>query len=515
MNAPTKNVLLVIMDGWGWREEEDANAVRLAKTPVVDSLWERYPHTLIQASGPWVGLPDGQMGNSEVGHLNLGAGRVVYQDIVRIDRAIRDGSLFKNAVLIEAMDRVRARGALHVMGLLSDGGVHCHQQHVYALLKMAKERGVRDLFVHAILDGRDTAPHGGERYVRELEERMRAEGVGTVATVVGRYYAMDRDKRWERTRRAYDLFTLGEGARAESAAEAIRRSYDAGVTDEFVEPVAIGSETPPRGLVRDGDSLVFYNFRADRARQITHAFTDEDFAGFERRARPRVHYVGMARYEDSLDLPCVFQPESRQDLLVDTAAAHGKATLRIAETEKYAHVTYFFNGGEEHEYPHETRVLIPSPKVATYDLKPEMNAAEVTDALIREIRSDRHDYIVCNFANPDMVGHTGVLAAAIKACETVDGCVGRVLEAIDPTRWAVIVTADHGNAELMVDPATGGPHTAHTTNPVPCILVDPDYRGALIEDGSLRDIAPTILNYMGVARPAAMTGRDLRVAVPA
>ncbi|HXV14349.1 MAG TPA: 2,3-bisphosphoglycerate-independent phosphoglycerate mutase, partial [Candidatus Krumholzibacteria bacterium] len=428
-------------------------------------------------------------------------------------RAIRDGSFFANPALVEAMDRVRARGALHLIGLLSDGGVHSHQQHLYALLKMAKDRGVKDVFVHAILDGRDTAPHGGERYLRELEERMRAEGVGSIATVVGRYYAMDRDKRWERTRRGYDLFTLGEGAAAASAAEAIGRSYDAGITDEFVEPVRVGSG--PRGLVGDGDSVVFFNFRADRARQITHAFTDEPFAGFERRARPRVHYVGMARYEDTLDLPSAFAPESRRDILVDTASANGKATLRIAETEKYAHVTYFFNGGEEHEYAGETRVLIPSPKVATYDLKPEMSAAEVTDALIREIRSDRHDYIICNFANPDMVGHTGVLAAAIKACETVDACVGRVMDAIDLARYAVIVTADHGNCELMIDPATGGPHTAHTTNPVPCILVDPDYHGALIEGGSLRDIAPTILDYLGVARPSGMTGRDLRATRPA
>ncbi len=505
----TKKVVLLIMDGWGWREETEANAVRLAKTPVVDGLWARYPRTLIEASGPWVGLPDGQMGNSEVGHLNLGAGRVVYQDIVRIDRAIKDGSLLANAALVEAMERVRTTGALHLVGLLSDGGVHSHEQHLYALLKMAKQRGVPRVFVHAIMDGRDTAPHGGEGYLRALEDRMRAEGVGSIATVVGRYYAMDRDKRWERTQRAYDLFTLGEGAVAASAAAAIRRSYDAGVTDEFVEPVLVDRA----GLVRDGDSVVFYNFRADRARQITHAFTDATFAGFERRAHPRVHYVGMARYQETLHIPTVFAPESRTNILVDTAAAASKTTLRIAETEKYAHVTYFFNGGEETEYPGETRVLIPSAKVATYDLKPEMSAYEVTDALVKEIRSDRHDYVICNFANPDMVGHTGVLAAAIKACETVDACVGRVLEAIDLDRTAVVVTADHGNAELMVDPATGGPHTAHTTNPVPCILVDPSYRGKLIDGGSLRDIAPTILDYLGVARPREMTGRDLRADV--
>jgi len=305
------------------------------------------------------------------------------------------------------------------------------------------------------------------------------------------------------------LFTVGEGTTANSAVEAIRRSYDAGVTDEFVEPVLVDRD----GLIHDGDSVVFFNFRADRARQITRAFADQAFAGFERRAYPHVHYLGMSRYEEAFAVPCVFAPESRFDILVDTASSHGKRTLRIAETEKYAHVTYFFNGGEETEFAGETRVLIPSPKVATYDLKPEMNAAEVTDALIREIRSDRHDYIICNFANPDMVGHTGVLAAAIKACETVDACVGRVLEAVDLDRYALIVTADHGNCELMVDPATGGPHTAHTTNPVPCIVVDPDYKGKLIEGGSLRDIAPTILDYLGVPRPKEMTGRDLRADV--
>jgi 2,3-bisphosphoglycerate-independent phosphoglycerate mutase len=505
-----KKALLIIMDGWGWREETEANGVRLARTPVFNRLWETFPRTLIQASGPWVGLPEGQMGNSEVGHLNIGAGRIVYQDIVRIDLAIRDRSLFDKAALVAAMERARKSGALHLVGLLSDGGVHSHNTHLYALLEMAKARGVREVWVHAIMDGRDTSPNGGERYLRELEGRMREIGVGAVATVVGRYWAMDRDKRWERTKRGYDLFVRGEGARAGSAAEAIRASYAAGVTDEFVEPVAIAPGGTPRGLVRDGDTVMFYNFRADRARQITHAFTDEAFAGFDRGERPRVHYVCMSRYEEVFDLPVVFPPESRHDILVDTAAAAGRKTLRIAETEKYAHVTYFFNGGEEEAFPGETRLLIPSPKVATYDLKPEMSAAGVCDTLIREIRADRHDYLVCNFANPDMVGHTGVIPAVIKACETVDACVGRVLDAVDLSRYAVIVTADHGNAETMIDPATGGPHTAHTTNPVPCILVDPDYHGRLIEGGSLRDLAPTILNYLGIPLPAAMTGRDLR-----
>jgi 2,3-bisphosphoglycerate-independent phosphoglycerate mutase len=506
----TRKPILIIMDGWGWREEKEANAVRLADTPVFDRLWAEYPRTLIQASQKWVGLPAGQMGNSEVGHLNIGAGRIVYQDIVRIDQSIEDGTLFTNPVLLSAMDHGRS-GALHLMGLLSDGGVHSHQNHLHALLDLAKRSGVREVFVHAITDGRDTAPHGGREYLRRLEEHMRAIGLGRIASVIGRYWAMDRDRRWERTRKAYDLYTRGEGARASSAAEAIEKSYAAGVTDEFVEPVAIVPANSAPSVVRDGDAVIFFNFRADRARQITRAFMDDDFPGFERAVRPRVHYTCMSRYDETFTFPVVFAPESREHILVDTAVAAGKKTLRIAETEKYAHVTYFFNGGEESPFPGETRLLIPSPKVPTYDLQPEMSALGVCDALIKAIRDDRHDYVICNFANPDMVGHTGVLAAAIKACETVDECVGRVLDELDPDRHVAIVTADHGNAETMVDPVTGGPHTAHTTNPVPCILVDPSYRGPLIDDGSLRDLAPTMLDYLGVPLPAEMTGRDLRV----
>jgi 2,3-bisphosphoglycerate-independent phosphoglycerate mutase len=400
--------------------------------------------------------------------------------------------------------------ALHLVGLVSDGGVHSHQNHLHALLDMAKRAGVRDVSVNAITDGRDTAPHGGREYLRRLEEHMEKIGLGRIATVIGRYWAMDRDKRWERTQRAYDLYTRGQGAKARSALEAIENSYQAGVTDEFVEPVAIVPDGTEPVTIRDGDAIIFFNFRADRARQITRAFVDDDFSGFERKPRPRVHYTCMSRYDEALTLPVAFSPESREHILVDTTAAAGKKQLRIAETEKYAHVTYFFNGGEENPFPGETRLLIPSPKVATYDLQPEMSASEVCDTLIEEIRADRHDYMVCNFANADMVGHTGVLAAAITACETVDACVGRVLEVLDPARHVAIVTADHGNAELMVDPVTGGPHTAHTTNPVPCILVDPAYHGALIDEGSLRDLAPTILNYLGVPVPAEMTGRDVR-----
>jgi 2,3-bisphosphoglycerate-independent phosphoglycerate mutase len=507
--SDTRKPILIIMDGWGWREEKEANAVRLARTPVFDRLWRDCPHTLIEASQKWVGLPMGQMGNSEVGHLNIGAGRIVYQDIVRIDESIADGSFFQNPVLLDAMQAARGH-SLHLIGLLSDGGVHSHQRHLHALLDLARDAQLRDAFVHAITDGRDTAPDGGAKYLSLLDDHMRSIGLGRIATVIGRYWAMDRDKRWERTKKAYDLYTRAVGARVASADHAIQASYDAGVTDEFVEPVAIVPDGHDPVTIRDGDVIIFFNFRADRARQLTRAFTDDAFSGFERNPRPRVHYTCMSRYDESFTLPVVFPPESRQEILVDTATRAGKKTLRVAETEKYAHVTYFFNGGEEIPFEGETRLLIPSPKVATYDLQPEMSAREVCDTLIREMRGDQHDYLVCNFANPDMVGHTGVLPAAIKAVETVDECVGRVLEAMDPARYVAIVTADHGNCELMVDPVTGGPHTAHTTNPVPCILVDRDYRGELIGDGSLRDLAPTILNYMGVERPAEMTGRDLR-----
>lgn len=508
--SDTRKPILIIMDGWGWREEKEANAVRLAHTPVFDRLWRDYPRTLIQASQKWVGLPMGQMGNSEVGHLNIGAGRIVYQDIVRIDESIKDGSFFKNPELLDAM-RAAQGHALHLMGLLSDGGVHSHQNHLHALLDLAKQSGVRDVYVHAITDGRDTAPNGGRKYLERLEAHMQSIGLGRVATIVGRYWAMDRDKRWERTQRAYDLYTRGQGERCENAVEAIEKSYAAGVTDEFVEPAAIVPDGKEPLTIRDDDSVIFFNFRADRARQITRAFTDDDFQGFERNPRPQVHYTCMSRYDESFTLPVVFHAESREDILVDTASKAGKKTLRLAETEKYAHVTYFFNGGEEIPFEGETRLLIPSPKVPTYDLQPEMSARGVCDTLIREIKGDQHDYLICNFANPDMVGHTGVLEAAIKACETVDECVGRVLDAMDHSRYVAIVTADHGNAELMVDPITGGPHTAHTTNPVPCILVDDAYQGELINDGALRDLAPTILNYLGVPRPAEMTGRDLRV----
>jgi 2,3-bisphosphoglycerate-independent phosphoglycerate mutase len=497
------------MDGWGWRDSEDGNAVRRANTPVFDGLWERYPHTLINGSGRYVGLPEGQMGNSEVGHLNLGAGRIVDQEIVRIDKAIEEGSFFEKPALVDAVEAGR-EGALHLVGLVSDGGVHSHQEHIYALVRMAKRHGLGRVYVHAILDGRDTPPHAGVEYLEKLGGVLREVGVGRIATVVGRYYCMDRDRRWERVKRAYDMLTLGEGERATSFVDAVRASYDRDVTDEFVEPVVMVDGGDPVGLIRDGDSVIFFNFRADRAREITTALTREDFDGFERRAFPRIKYTCMTQYDATFDLPVVFPPVRHKNILAEVAAAAGKKSLRIAETEKYAHVTYFFNGGVEKEWPGETRILIPSPKVATYDLQPEMSAEAVCEKLIEEIEADRHDYIVCNFANPDMVGHTGVLEAAVEAVETVDACVGRIVDVLDLEKYVAIVTADHGNADEMVDRRNGGAHTAHTTNLVPCILVDPDYRGALIEDGSLRDIAPTMCNYMGIEIPEEMTGSDLR-----
>jgi 2,3-bisphosphoglycerate-independent phosphoglycerate mutase len=507
-----KRTLLIIMDGWGLREETEANAVRQASTPVVDRLWQEYPHTTLVTSGRSVGLPEGQMGNSEVGHLNLGAGRVVYQDIQRISRAIENGEFFQNEVLLDAMKNVRKGGRLHLMGLVSDGGVHSLQAHLNALIDMAGRHNIENVCVHAVLDGRDTSPTGGVGYLGDLQQTLRGRGTGRIATVMGRYFCMDRDKRWERTKRAYDAFVSGTGKQAPDPLAALRESYDMDVTDEFVEPiVVVDDKGEPLGEVTDGDVIIFFNFRADRARQISRAFTDADFEGFEREPCPNVRFYCMTEYDRTLGLPVIFQPVRMTDILGEVTAAAGLRGLRIAETEKYAHVTYFFNGGEETSFSGEDRVLVPSPKVATYDLQPEMSANEVTDKLVALLDENRHDYIICNFANPDMVGHTGVLEAAVKAVETVDTCVGRVIDALDLDKDVVIVTADHGNAEMMIDPTTGGPHTAHTTNPVPCILVDRHYKGELITDGSLRDIAPTMCNYLGVSVPEAMTGRDLRV----
>ncbi len=500
-----KPVTLIIMDGFGESEKTEGNAVAAAKTPNIDRLKSSYPFTTIGAAGLDVGLPPGQMGNSEVGHLNLGAGRVVFQDYTRINLAIEDGSFFRNPVLIEAMDGAKERGsALHLLGLLSDGGVHSHNAHLYALLKLAKERGLERVWIHAILDGRDVPPRSALGYFRELEEEIRSIGGGKVATVAGRYYSMDRDRRWERTELAYRAMTSGQGFRADGPKEAVRAGYGRGEDDEFLKPTVVDAE----GLVEDGDSLIFFNFRPDRARQITKAFVNPDFCEFERE-KIDVQFVCMTQYEESIPSPVAFPAEYLKDTLGEVVSRAGLRQLRIAETEKYAHVTFFFNGGREEASPGEERVLIPSPKVATYDLKPEMSAFEVTDAVVEKIKEGVYDLIVLNYANSDMVGHTGIFDAAVKAVEAVDQGVGRVVSEVLARGGAVLLTADHGNAEQMEDPSTGQRHTAHTTNPVPFVLIMGGERAKLRKGGILADVAPTVLDLLGLKVPGAMTGRSL------
>ncbi|GAB4176813.1 MAG: 2,3-bisphosphoglycerate-independent phosphoglycerate mutase [Geothermobacteraceae bacterium] len=502
-----KPLALVILDGWGQADCTPTNAVCQASTPVLDRLFAEFPHTLIGASGEDVGLPAGQMGNSEVGHLNIGAGRIVYQDLTRISKAIADGELSRNPVLCQAIDSVRGSGGkLHLFGLLSDGGVHSHNSHLYALVRLARDRGVKDICIHAFMDGRDTPPQSGAGYLKELELELEQIGAGRVATVMGRFYAMDRDNRWDRVERAWLALTRGEGAPVASSAEAIESAYAAGQTDEFVEPRVI----QPAATVTDGDAVIFYNFRADRARELTRAFNQADFDGFDRGAVPKLAaWVCMTEYDETFDLPIAFPPESLKDILGEVLARAGKRQLRIAETEKYAHVTFFFNGGVEVAFENEKRVLIPSPKdVATYDQKPEMSAWEVTEAVVGEIESGSHDVIILNFANPDMVGHTGVLDAAIRAMETVDACLGRVVEAVLGAGGELLITADHGNCEKMTD-EKGQPHTAHTANPVAMLLVSDRFRQALLRKGILADIAPTMLAMLGLNQPEAMTGKSL------
>jgi len=504
-----RRVGLIVLDGWGLRESRDGNAVALARTPVFGDLWEKYPRTTLDASGRAVGLSEGQMGNSEVGHLNLGAGRVVKQDILRIDESIEDGSFFE----IEALDRAAAyakeRGTtLHLMGLVSDGGVHSSLEHLVALLELARRQGVSPVAIHAFTDGRDTSPTGGVGYLTELERAIDEKRVGVLATVVGRYYAMDRDKRWERTRIAYDALTMGRAdVVTRNPIEALGKSYEREITDEFVKPIVV--EGAPR--VTDGDAIVFFNFRADRARQLTRAFTDPAFDGFDRDPLRDLHYATMTRYDETFDLPVAFAPKDLRDVAADVWEREGLSSLRIAETEKYGHVTYFFNGGREAPYQREDRILVPSPKVATYDLQPQMSAPEVTDRLVASFADGGHDVFVLNFANPDMVGHTGSLEAAIRAVETIDTCLGRVVEAFRESApdGALLILADHGNAETMVA-QDGSPHTAHTTNPVPCLLVSREFRGRLRRGGALCDAIPTLLAIQGIERPDEMTGRDLR-----
>jgi len=502
-------VVLVILDGWGLNDSGTGNAVSQARTPVMADLLAQWPHAHLSASGRDVGLPDGQMGNSEVGHLNIGAGRIVYQDLTRISLAIEDGSFFNNPALSAVCAQTAAsKKKLHLLGLVSDGGVHSHINHIDALVHMAKQAGVEQICIHAFMDGRDTPPSSGRGFLAALEQRLEPLGAGKVATVTGRYWAMDRDNRWDRVERAYRALVEGIGKPAASAVAAMEQAYAAGQTDEFVEPSIIGTPT----TIDDGDGVIFFNFRADRAREMTRALTFSDFDGFVRRKVPQLaSYVCLTEYDETFDLPVAFATESYPDILADVIAAAGLKQLRIAETEKYAHVTFFFNGGVERAWPGEERVLIPSPKeVATYDQKPAMSAYEVTDEMVKRVNSGNYQFIVLNFANCDMVGHTGVLTAAIEAVETVDTCLGRVVEAVVAAGGSLLITADHGNCEQMAD-ASGQSHTAHTSNPVPLILVDPQRAKQPLADGILADLAPTVIELLGLKKPSAMTGRSLLV----
>lgn len=504
-------VVLTILDGFGHSSVTEGNAVFHARKPNFDRLMSEFPNTLIEASGPWVGLPEGQMGNSEVGHLNIGSGRVIHMDVTKIDLMILNGEIFENAVLKAACGHARG-GRLHLMGLLSDGGVHSHITHLFALLEMAKREGLTDVAVHCFMDGRDTPPHSGAGFIEQLQRKMAEIGTGRIATVVGRYYAMDRDKRWERVEAAYNAIVLGDAARSGDALEAVKQSYESGVTDEFIKPVTIvDGKGEPAGLIRDGDTVLFFNFRADRGRELTMALRDPTLERPSRARMPkRLHYVTMTQYDKTFGVPFVITNEPPEKTFGAILSAHGLKNLRTAETEKYPHVTYFFNGGIEKPYAGEERELVASPKVATYDLQPEMSARGVCDAVVKAIESGSFDAIIVNFANPDMVGHTGVFEAAVKAVETCDECLGRIYAVLKDRNGAWIVTADHGNAETMIDPVTRGPHTYHTTNPVPLLIASAE-RPPLRKGGSLRDIAPTMLGLMGIPKPPEMTGEDLRV----
>ena len=508
-----KPTVLMILDGYGLNDETKGNAVAEGNTPVMDKLMAEYPFVKGNASGMAVGLPDGQMGNSEVGHLNMGAGRIVYQDLTKITKSIQDGDFFENKALLAACENVKANdSSLHLMGLMSDGGVHSHTEHVFGLLELAKKQGIEKVYVHCFLDGRDTPPASGKEYVEKLEAKMKEIGVGAVASVAGRYYAMDRDNRWDRVEKAYNALVKGVGETAESAAAGIQASYDNDVTDEFVLPTVVVKDGAPLATIKDNDSVIFYNFRPDRAREITRTLCDDDFNGFDRGARVKTTFVCFTEYDITIGNKLVaFVKDEITNTFGEFLAKNGLKQARIAETEKYAHVTFFFNGGVEEPNEGEDRILVKSPKVATYDLKPEMSAYEVCDKLVDAIKSDKYDVIIINFANPDMVGHTGVETAAIKAIEAVDECVGKAVDAIKEVDGQMFICADHGNAEQLIDETTGEPFTAHTTNPVPFILVNADSAYKLREGGCLADIAPTLIELMGMEQPAEMTGKSLLV----
>ncbi len=512
MNRKPECVILIIADGWGLSATVEGNAIAQAKTPVIDRLFQRYPHATLQASGLAVGLPEGQMGNSEVGHLNMGAGRVVYQDLTRISKSIADGTFADNQVLKESMKKInRAGGSLHLMGLFSDGGVHSHLEHLKALLEMAANRGLSRVFIHAFLDGRDTPPSSGKQYLEDFQRYLDGLGTGRVATIMGRFYAMDRDQRWERVQPAYETMVGGRGRIAENVSAAIDAAYEAGETDEFVKPTVLVDKQGQAAVIHDGDGIIFFNFRADRAREITRAFTEKDFDAFDRgQALSLSSYVCFSEYDASFDLPVAFPPEELKNVLAEVVAAAGLRQLHIAETEKYAHVTFFFNGGREKPFPGEDYCLIPSPReVKTYDEKPQMSAHEVAVEVLRRLEMKKYRLVILNFANGDMVGHTGNMTAAIQAIEAVDACVGQVVDKTMDFGGVAFFTADHGNAEQMLTPE-GEPVTAHSTNPVPCIVVGESFVGRRLRDGgSLADIAPTILEIMGLAIPEEMTGKSL------
>ena len=503
-----KLTMLMILDGFGINKNEKGNSIKLANTPNIDKLMKTYPITEIHTSGLDVGLPEGQMGNSEVGHTNIGAGRIVYQELTRITKSIEDGDFFGIPELVKAIENCKKnKSKLHIMGLLSDGGVHSHIRHLYALLELAKRKDFEDVYVHCFLDGRDTPPASGENYISELEKKMAEKGIGKIASICGRYYAMDRDKRYERIKKAYDALVNGIGNKENTAIQAIEKSYQEEKFDEFVEPTVICTNNEPVAKIEENDSIIFYNFRPDRAREITRAIVDEKFDGFERKYF-KTYFVCFTQYDETMpNVEIAFKPEKIENTFGEYISKKGLTQLRIAETEKYAHVTFFFNGGEEKQYKGEDRILVPSPKVPTYDLKPEMSANEVTEKVIEAINSKKYNCIILNYANPDMVGHTGNLEATIKAIETIDNAVGKVVKEIQKQNGVLIITADHGNAEQMIDNKTGEPHTAHTTNPVPLILIGME--NIELKQGKLADIAPTMLDIMGLEKPEEMTGNSI------
>ena len=506
MQAQKKPLVLTILDGWGFSSVTEGNAIAAARKPTYDLLLRKYPNTLVQTSGPSVGLPAGQMGNSEVGHLNIGAGRVIYMDVTRIDKMIASGEFFNNPVLLESMRHAQAH-RLHLMGLCSDGGVHSLLTHLYALLEMSKKQNVEQVFVHCFMDGRDTPPESGAAFIAQIQKEMRRIGAGKIASVSGRYYAMDRDKRWDRVERAFSAMVLGNGQKSDDPEAAMKRSYEHGVSDEFVEPVTmVDAHKQPVGLIRDDDACIFFNYRADRGREMTMALTDPT-----RPAAPKnLHFTTLTEYDKSFKVPFVLPREHPNNILADVMAQLNWKNLRVAETEKYAHVTYFFNGGNEKPYPGESRELVPSPKVATYDLKPEMSAQGITDVVVKAIDQREFDVIVMNYANADMVGHSGKIAPTVVAVEAVDAGLGQIYAALQRSGGTWMITADHGNAEMMIDPVTKGPHTYHTTNPVPFILVS-ESRVMLRSSGALQDISPTVLGFLDEKQPKEMTGRDLRL----